>query len=205
MRQFKSMSIREIIPVWQAGEFNECQCRVLKNQCNEVTFPLDKITKQEVNDLIDTFLAEVGGVGLAAPQIGINKSFFAFDPKYRFNGIKTMQTMIVAINPKTVPSRNDLSWLNQVKEDDLIWQGEGCLSLPGVSTEVPRLKKIKLKAFDIDGKAFSKKFEDFVARIVQHEMDHLYGRIIIDYDATVYSTNHDKTLLSRLIEKVRNM
>ena len=201
------MAIREIIHLWDKEEINEESLKILRNPCSEVIFPLDKETKQEVNDLIDTFLSDEHAVGLAAPQIGIRKCFFVFDPKYRASEEasqkKTRETVIVVVNPKTVPSRNDLTWLRAEKEEDLTWNSEGCLSLPGILTQVPRLNEIKLKGFDINGNRFSKKFEDHPARIVQHEMDHLLGRVIIDYGQEVYTEESEVSIFSRLIGKIR--
>ena len=76
------MATRKIILLWEEGEINKENHEILKNQCSQVIFPLDKKTKQEINDLVDSFLSGKDSVGLAAPQIGIRKRFFVFDPKY---------------------------------------------------------------------------------------------------------------------------
>ena len=149
---------------------------------------MDNQTAQEIIDLVDTFLADEHAVGLAAPQIGIRKCIFVFDPKYPASTEKTKESTLVLINPKTSPSRKDMIWITQVKEDGLYWDAEGCLSLPKTATRVPRLKSIKLKGFDVSGKKISKKFDGYAAKIIQHEMDHLFGRVIIDYGQEIYST-----------------
>lgn len=198
------MAIRKIIHLWENGEINKENREILNNQCSQVIFPLDKEAKQEINDLIDTFLSGKDSVGLAAPQIGIRKCFFVFDPKYPESQKKTRDTLVVVINPRTVPSRNDLNWLLEASDNALMWGAEGCLSLPGISTQVPRLKVIKLKGFDITGKQISIKFKDFPARIVQHEMDHLLGRMIIDYGERIYTEESKVPIFSRLIDKIRS-
>ena len=149
---------------------------------------MENQTVQEIIDLVDTFLADEHAVGLAAPQIGIRKRIFVFDPKYPASVKKTKESTLILINPKTSPSRKDMSWITQVKEDELYWDGEGCLSLPKIATRVPRLKSIKLKGFDVSGKKISKKFDGYAAKIIQHEMDHLFGRVIIDYGQEIYAT-----------------
>lgn len=198
------MAIRKIIHLWEKEEINEKNREILRNSCSHVIFPLDRETKQEINDLIDTFLSNKDSVGLAAPQIGIRRRFFVFDPKYPASQTKTRDTAIVVINPKTVTSRNDLAWFHEARDDDLVWDTEGCLSLPGIGARVPRLKQIKLKGFDATGKAISKKFKGYPARIVQHEIDHLLGRMIIDYGERVLTEESRAPIFSRLFEKIRS-
>lgn len=196
------MTIREISHLWQEGEIVEEIRGTLMNQCSQVRFPLDQETKQEIEDLLDTFLADEKAVGLAAPQIGVKKCFFVFDPKHPATRKKTKDTSIVVINPVTVPSRNDSNWLKEAREDDLTWDAEGCLSLPDVAAQVPRLKRIKLKGFDMNGKRFSKKFEGYPARIVQHEMDHLLGKMIIHYGPIYPADESQVPVFRRIFSKL---
>jgi peptide deformylase len=118
-----------------------------------------------------------------------------FDPNYSSGSSKTLKTIILAINPKIVPSIKDLISTKLLDNPDIVWEAEACLSLPNIAKKVPRLKSIKLKAFDINGKQFSKRFNDYSARIIQHEMDHLYGRMIVDYsDPESYITKNELSL-----------
>ena len=197
------MAVRKINHLWENGEIDEENRKELSNPCSDVSFPLDKETRREINDLVDTFLADESSVGLAAPQIGVTKRFFVFDPQYPANKKKARETAIVIVNPKTVPHRNDMAWLEEAKPGDLIWDAEGCLSLPEISTRVPRLKQIKLKGFDINGKRLSMKFEDYPARIVQHEMDHLFGRLIVDYGEDVFVEKSKTSMFSSLLNGIR--
>lgn len=197
------MDIRKIIHFWENGKINKQNSDILRNPCSEVIFPLDKKTRKEIDDLIDTFVSDEQSVGLAAPQIGVRKRFFVFDPKYPETKKKTRQTVTVIINPKTVPSTNDLTWLQIARPDTLTSDFEGCLSLPGINAQVPRLKEIKIKGYSINGKRISKKFEGFPARVIQHEMDHLLGRMIIDYDERIYAEDSRASVISELLNKVK--
>ncbi len=100
------------------------------------------------------------GVGLAAPQIGISKRAIIINYD---DEIKAF------INP-------EIEVLDKSKEAD----GEGCLSVPGIREEVDRFKKIRLKAKDIKGNNIDMVVEGFLARVFQHEVDHLEGMLFID-------------------------
>mmetsp|Transcript_26420 Transcript_26420/g.50187 ORF Transcript_26420/g.50187 Transcript_26420/m.50187 type:complete len:257 (+) Transcript_26420:146-916(+) len=107
-----------------------------------------------------------GGVGLAAPQVGINKKLMVYnesgDPK------KWMQEVIM-VNPKIV----EYSQATDV-------ENEGCLSFPDMRGDVERSKWIKVEALNLKGKKIKKKFNGWEARIFQHEWDHLDGVVYID-------------------------
>lgn len=102
------------------------------------------------------------GVGLAAPQIGISKRIFVVDirkgPEYRF----------AAVNPVLA--------LSGRKETS----GEGCLSIPGAYGEVSRSSQAQLTAFDAEGKRFQMQATGLLARVFQHEVDHLDGMFYVD-------------------------
>jgi len=106
------------------------------------------------------------GVGLAAPQVGINKRLMVYnesgDPK------KWMKENIF-INPKIVE-------FSEAKD----WEEEGCLSFPDMSGDVERSKWIKVEAQNMKGKKIKKKYKGWEARIFQHEYDHLDGTVYID-------------------------
>ncbi len=77
---------------------------------------------------------------------------------------------------------------------------EGCLSCPDIQVEISRFPEIKVRAFDLQGRKINKRYTDFLARIVQHEMDHLDGKLIVDYEGTVYLPNKSKGFFDRLFE-----
>ena len=113
------------------------------------------------DDMIETMHVE-DGVGLAAPQIGISKQILIACPTAK----KGEEHVIV--NPTIYESVGQEVGL------------EGCLSLPGISGEVTRAKKIKLRFQDRHGKHQDVELKDFFARVIQHEMDHLEGVLLID-------------------------
>ena len=105
---------------------------------------------------------EANGVGLAAPQVGVSARFFVCNP----TGEPADDS--VCINPR-------FTELSGAAE-----QEEGCLSIPGATVTVRRAGAAVMSAFDLEGKPFEVRGEDLLARIWQHENDHLDGRLIID-------------------------
>lgn len=101
------------------------------------------------------------GIGLAAPQVGVGLRVFVMD---------TGSGLGVFVNPEIITRSAGKTRLE-----------EGCLSLPGITVGVSRPEKIKVRAFDERGGMFVKNLSDLEAKAVQHEMDHLDGRLIIDY------------------------
>lgn len=113
------------------------------------------------DDMIETMYIE-DGVGIAAPQIGVSKRIFIACPTVK------QGEEFVMVNPViTNPAGLEIGV-------------EGCLSLPGISGEVARAKKLNLKYQDRKGIWQEMEVKDFFARIVQHEMDHLEGILLID-------------------------
>ncbi len=115
-------------------------------------------------DMRDT-MAHLNGAGLAAPQIGVQLRVVIFGVKSnpRYPGIEDVPDTVL-INPVLTPLSDD------VEEG---W--EGCLSVPGLRGVVPRFKRLRYAGFNEDGKPFEREVQDFHARVVQHEVDHLDG------------------------------
>ncbi len=134
---------------------------VLRKRCEEVTSIGDD-EKRLFDDMIETMLKNKG-VGLAAPQVGILKRIIVAAPK------GTKDETYVFVNPVITESKGEV--------EDV----EGCLSLPCASAEVTRAKKIKFQALDRNGKKINMEVKDFLARIIQHETDHLNGKLFIDH------------------------
>jgi len=128
-----------------------------------VDFEKDDL-KTLIEDMKETMKAN-DGAGLAAPQIGVFKRLviFGFDTNDRYPEADSVP-FTVLINPVITPLSDD-------KENG--W--EGCLSVPGLRGVVPRFTHIKYEGYDADGKKFEREVEDFHARVVQHECDHLDG------------------------------
>lgn len=119
-----------------------------------------------VGDLFDTMLAN-GGVGLAAPQIGVGLQvvIFGFARSARYPDAPAV--------PRTVLVNPQITVLDEPCEED--W--EGCLSVPGLRGKVPRHRRIRYQGRDAAGKPIDREAEGFHARVVQHECDHLIGKL----------------------------
>ncbi len=136
----------------------------------EVARPVTDFTTQALHELIadmfDTMVA-AGGVGLAAPQIGIGLQvvIFGFESSERYPDAEPVPQTIL-LNPRITPLTG---------EEELDW--EGCLSVPGLRGEVPRFARIRYQGCDPQGRPIDRTVAGFHARVVQHECDHLIGRL----------------------------
>lgn len=120
-------------------------------------------------NLFDT-LKKAGGIGLAAPQTGILKRAFIIDTSPLSEDDNNIERIEKAFfNP-------EITW----RSDDKIYYSEGCLSIPGIYEDILRPQKIRVKYFDIDLNPFEEELEGLIARIFQHEYDHLGGILFID-------------------------
>jgi len=119
----------------------------------------DKNFKKTVRDMTETMIKK-DGIGLAAPQVGILKRLII---------INTADGPMPFINPEIKKK----SWRKIIME-------EGCLSVPGVFANVKRPASISINFLDINGKNHSLKADDVLARVLQHEIDHLDGILFID-------------------------
>jgi peptide deformylase len=119
-----------------------------------------------LGDMVDTMTA-ANGAGLAAPQIGVDLQvvIFGFDRNERYPEAPPVP-LTVLINPVITP-------LGEAMEEG--W--EGCLSVPGLRGVVPRYQRIRYQGFDEKGAAIDREVDGFHARVVQHECDHLIGKL----------------------------
>ncbi len=106
------------------------------------------------------FMRKNGGIGLAAPQIGLSRRIIV---------VGFTNQSICVVNPQITLA------------GDCDWMKEGCLSLPGKIVNIKRYKNIEVQGFDITGKSLSFTASDLLARVFQHEIDHLNGKLICDY------------------------
>ena len=135
--------------------------------------PLHELQSAEmqkfIDDMVET-MKEYDGVGLAADQVHESKQVavleVADNPRYPH---KPRVPLTVLVNPTYVP-------LSEEMEED--W--EGCLSIPDLRGRVPRYKSIRVKALDRNGKELDFVANDFHARVIQHEIDHLNGKVYLD-------------------------
>ena len=132
---------------------------VLRSRAPEVT-EIDGRLAATVDDMIET-MYEAEGLGLAAPQVGIQQRFFVYD----LDDGRGPQTII---NPV-------------IEESSGEWEfNEGCLSIPGLRLEIVRPKVVTLRGVDLDGREVTFQADELLARLFQHEMDHLDGVLMVE-------------------------
>jgi peptide deformylase len=130
-----------------------------------VAKPVDEITPElqtHIDDMIETMYAEEG-IGLASTQVNVHKRIVVIDIS------DNRDDPMVLINPEITEKRG---------EDGI---EEGCLSVPGARALVARAAEVSVKALDRNGKEFSFDADDLLAICVQHELDHLAGKLFVDY------------------------
>jgi len=118
-----------------------------------------------IDDMAETMYA-APGVGLAAPQIGESVRLFIIDVA---TGEDEPSDLRIFVNPEIVE-----------RHGDVVWE-EGCLSFPGVHEEIARAERVKVRAQDRDGNAFELETDGLLAIAIQHENDHLDGKLMIDH------------------------
>ena len=133
---------------------------ILRKECKEVK-ELNERTRLLIDDMFDT-MYEANGVGLAAPQVGILKKIFVVDV-----GTEEPEPYVF-INPEIIEKSGEQT------------DNEGCLSVPGYQGEVTRAEHVKVRAFDENMEEFELEADGLFARCIQHEEDHLHGRLYID-------------------------
>ena len=149
---------------------------VLRRKAESVV-EIDDEIRELAADMIDT-MYEAEGVGLAAPQIGLSIRIIVADAEHGEGGGSPR----VFVNP-------------EILEKDGEWRfEEGCLSIPGIRADVVRPERIVLRFQDLDGQEHVEEMHEIWARILQHEIDHLEGKLFIDYLSQIKKTLIRKTL-----------
>jgi peptide deformylase len=121
----------------------------------------DESLKQLVADMAETMYA-APGIGLAATQVDVHKQVIALDVSER------RDSLVVLINPEIV----DASGVSDIEE--------GCLSVPGIYDTLERAERVKVRAFDPNGNPFTLEAQGLLAVCIQHEMDHLKGKVFVE-------------------------
>jgi peptide deformylase len=134
----------------------------LKKVARPVT-QFDARLRKLVTDMAETMYA-APGVGLAATQVDVHERLIVIDVS------ENKDELLVFINPQIV-------WAS---EETALCE-EGCLSVPGVYDEVRRPARVRIQAQDVDGKSFEQECEGLLAVCIQHEMDHLLGKVFVEY------------------------
>jgi len=133
----------------------------LRTKAKEVAV-FDGATKALVADMLAT-MYDAKGVGLAATQVNVHKRLIVIDVS------EEKDAPLCLINPEILEK-------NGVEESE-----EGCLSVPGFFENVTRAEHIKIKALDSKGKSFEMEADELLSVCIQHEMDHLEGKLFVDY------------------------
>ncbi len=122
----------------------------------------DEALKKLVRDMAETMYA-APGIGLAASQVDVHKQVIVVDVSERHD------SLVVLVNPEIV----EASGVSDIEE--------GCLSVPGVYDIVERAERVKVRAFDQNGNPFTLEAQGLLAVCIQHEMDHLKGKVFVEY------------------------
>lgn len=158
--------------------------QILKEKSQNVEFPLSEEDNNLIKDLKDTCVVE-GGVGISAPQVGIKKRIMvaAYD-----GDLKTF------INPR----------ITTTSDNDVISDKEGCLSFPDFFPKIKRYNHVCVRYCNESGDEIIDSFEGFTSRIIQHEIDHLDGVLMID---RMHRLDRDKFLRKhrRQYKKIKKM
>jgi peptide deformylase len=144
--------------VLQVLHFPDERLRITAQPVKEVNADIQRI----VDDMFDTMYEEEG-IGLAATQVDIHQRIIVIDVS------EERDQRLVLINPELIEKSGDTGI------------EEGCLSIPETRALVPRAERVKVRALDREGKAFELEASELLAICIQHEMDHLVGKLFIDY------------------------
>lgn len=139
---------------------------------------VDANIKTLVDDMLETMYA-AKGVGLAATQVNVHKRVIVMDTSEDKN------EPICLINPEII------------EKDGVEESEEGCLSVPGFFEKVSRAEHIRIRALNRDGESFEMEARDLLAVCIQHEMDHLQGKLFVDY-LSAFKRNRIKAKLEKI-------
>jgi peptide deformylase len=136
-----------------------------------------------VDDLLETMYA-APGIGLAATQVDVHQRLIVIDISADRND------PLILINPEILTREGEIA------------TEEGCLSVPGYFDEVKRAARIRVRAHDRDGNVFERDYDDMLAVCVQHEMDHIDGKLFVDYLSSLKRERVRKKLEKERKERV---
>jgi peptide deformylase len=142
---------------------------------------VDDEVRQLVADMAETMYT-APGIGLAATQVDVHRQIIVIDVSEERNDLK------VFINPRLTRAEGEAD------------REEGCLSVPGIYDTVSRAAEITVEALDRDGKAFTLEANDLLAVCIQHEMDHLRGKVFVEYLSSL-KQNRIRTKLKKAQRK----
>lgn len=141
---------------------------------------VDREIRKLINDMAQTMYA-APGIGLAATQVNVHKRIIVIDIS------ESRDQLGVFVNPELLEASGEADC------------EEGCLSVPGIFEKVRRAERIKVRALDAEGTPFTQEAEGLLAVCIQHEMDHLEGRVFVEY----LSRLKQQRILTRLRKQMR--
>jgi peptide deformylase len=160
---------------------------ILRQKAKKVT-TFNTALKTLVDDMVDT-MREAPGVGLAAPQVAVGLRVVVIEYADEPEPVEGQELaeppkpkLYKLVNPEIVKA-----------SDEMLMGAEGCLSIPGYNGEVPRHKAVTVKALNLQGKPLKIKAEGWLARIFQHEIDHLDGILFIDRATKIWKANNTES------------
>jgi peptide deformylase len=187
------MSDIKVLTLWDGDKIDEKAAKFLRAPCKDIAIPLDEEGKKAIAFLIEAFLERDDALGLAAPQVGMGGRIVVFrnkgfDDKEKWT--KTESDYDVLVNPRITQARGEK-----------VLMAEGCLSCPEIQVEIERFPEIKVRGYDAQGRKINKRYTDFLARIIQHELDHLEGKLIIDHEGTMYTSKKKQDFFQQLFQE----
>jgi peptide deformylase len=141
---------------------------------------VDDRVRRIVNDMFETMYA-APGIGLAATQVNVHEQIIVIDVSENGN------QPLVLINPVVIDQSHN----------EIVAGNEGCLSVPAAYESVPRFARIKIQALDHEGKPFQMEAEGLLSVCIQHEIDHLRGKVFVDYLSPLKRNRIKAKLLKR--------
>ena len=157
-----------ILPIYLYGQ------PVLRKEAEEVEPDYPELN-QLIADMYET-MQQSDGVGLAAPQIGLSKRLIVIDADVLKESFPELAGVrLTLINPE----------LDIIEDGKKVTREEGCLSVPGIYAEVRRPERIKVRYVNEKFETVTEEFDKFACRMVQHEMDHLDGKMFVDMVAPI--------------------
>ena len=200
---------QDLVKVWSEQTLIEKNIQFLKQPTKKVSFPLSPYVQAIINDLIDTYKA-TPCAGIAANQIGYDKSIFIGmeyddrpeegkdDGENLDEVVRNPDNYEIYINPQ----------IDKVNQKSTQIGDEGCLSIPNLTLQVERYDEIKVRYYNLDGKAIKKPLNKFISRLYQHELDHLNGKLMIEDKEKIkdgfINEQISKELFHKLLDRLSN-
>ncbi|MBD3363156.1 peptide deformylase [Candidatus Dojkabacteria bacterium] len=161
---------------------------ILRKVSRKISFPIHKNIRELINSLMQ-LVGKNEWMGFSAPQVGKSKRIFiiASHPNEIYPNAPKVEPFVV-INPKFLE-----------KSDEKLQEWEGCVSIPGIRGLVSRSKEIYVQYQDKDGDTVKREMSGFLARIFQHEYDHLKGKLFLDRVTTLDNLMSEKEYRKRIL------